>query len=97
MPSITASSMSPGHIPTSLKDVLTSENSWVVYALEVLGLWQLASSQIGVILISFESSDGKQQLNMRDAMLALITKIITVHSDRKRSKGKWSHIVPEEV
>lgn len=42
--------------------------------LEDLGLWEHASSQIGVILMSFESSGGKQQLNVRDGMLAVLTK-----------------------
>lgn len=56
--------------------------------LEDLGLQEHAFSQMGVILISFESSAGKQQLNMRDAILTVLTKIITVHSDGKFLKGK---------
>lgn len=73
------------------------KNSWIVYVLEDLGLQEHASSQIGVILISFESSAGKQQLNMRDSVLTVLTQIITVHSDGKFLKGKWPQAVPEEV
>lgn len=62
----------PTTLPTSFKEALSSKKILLCLCDGIL-MSRGTSSQICILSISFENSGGKWQLNMRDAMMAVLT------------------------